>query len=386
MQFSIQTADLATPLSYVSKVVNSNNTSMPMLANLLFKVEGDTLTITGRDQENVVTAAVKVTDVEGEGCIAVPAKRVLDFPDVMAGMTLSFNIDTDSKQITVGHEGGLFSMMGADAADFPAVSPEGDGETQPLKLSAKTLREAIDNTLYAVSTDTIRPAMTGTFWDICPTLLDGQRFPGIVFVASDTHKLVRFSVSHADPGFTRSFIMAAKPSGILRALIAKLEDNVEITADIHEKGAIFTVGANTLTCRFINGRFPSYDRVIPLQNPFKLEVKRAEFLSAIKRMSLSASLGTNLVSLSLRAGEMLLSAKDPDLNRSAAERIGCTYSGNDMTIGFNSDYLIEVLSALPADDVVLSLADPARPGVFTPKTQLEGQKLLVLLMPMQIIE
>lgn len=153
-----------------------------------------------------------------------------------------------------------------------------------------------------------------------------------------------------------------------------------------DKSAKFTIGTYTLSCRFINGRYPNYNRVIPTNNPFELTVDRVSLLNAMKRVSLFASSASSLVRMNIRPNELLLAAQDLDYTLSAEERVECEYEGNAMTIGFNATYMIEVLGNIPADTVVVRLSDPARPGIFVPLTDLEGENLLMLLMPMQVMD
>lgn len=382
MKFNVSSKALATQLAAVSKVINSKN-ALSILDNFLLTLRGNTLSITGSDQENVMTATLEVFEPEGEGSVAVPSKRILDMLKEVPGQPLTFYINDDNKEIDIRFLNGHFNFMGIDGNEFP-VQDEVRQEARRVTLPAEVVRRGLETTLFAVGTETIRPIMTGVYWDICPLDENGQPMPGITFVGTDTHKLVRYINTSVNPGLTFSFILPPKPAAILRSLIAKEEGEIDIEMD--DKSAKFSMGPYTLSCRFINGRYPNYNRVIPANNPFELTVDRVSLLNAMKRVSLFASSASSLVRMNIRPNEVLLAAQDLDYTLSAEERVECEYEGNAMTIGFNATYMIEVLGNIPADTVVIRLSDPARPGIFVPLTDLEGENLLMLLMPMQVMD
>lgn len=382
MKFNIPSKTLAQQLVAVAKVINSKN-ALSILDNFLLTLNGDTLTITGSDQENVMTATLQVYEAEGEGSIAVPSKRLLDMLKEVPGQPLTFYVNDENKEIDIRFMNGHFNFMGIDGNEFP-VQDEVRQQAHKVTLPAEVVRKGLETTLFAVGTETIRPIMTGVYWDICPVNESGEPLPGITFVATDTHKLVRYINTSVNPGLTFSFILPPKPATILRSLIGKEEGDVSIEMD--DKSAKFTMGGYTLSCRFINGRYPNYNRVIPANNPFELTVDRVSLLTAMKRVSLFASTASSLVRMNIRNNEVMLAAQDLDYTLSAEERVECEYEGNAMTIGFNATYMIEVLTNLQADTVVIRLSDPARPGIFVPITDLEGEEVLMLLMPMQVMD
>lgn len=383
MKFNIPSKTLAAQLSAVAKVINSKN-ALSIFDNFLFTLKDNTLTVTGSDQENVMTATLEVFEAEGEGSVAVASKRILDMLKEVPAQPLTVYINDDTFEIDIRFLNGHFNFMGVNGAEFP-IQEESRQDAKSVTLPAQTVLTALDTTLFAVGTETIRPTMTGVFWDICPTDANGENpQPGITFVATDTHKLVRYTNTSVNPGLTFSFILPPKPASILRGLIGKEEGDIAIEMD--ERSAKFTMANYTLACRFINGRYPNYNRVIPAENPFELTVDRISLLNAMKRVALFASTASSLVRLTIHPNEVLLAAQDLDYTLSAEERVECEYQGNAMTIGFNANYMIEILSNLAVDTVVIKLSDPARPGVFVPLTNLEGEDILMLLMPMQVID
>lgn len=369
-------------LSAVNKIINGKN-ALSILDNFLLSLKDGLLTITGSDQENTMTANVETLESEGEGSVAVNAKRLLEMLKEVSGQPLTFTVADDSFRIDIDFLNGHFAFMGIDGTEYPSLSVFDEPDSR-FNLPAAVVQKGIENTIFAAGTEIIRPVMTGVYWDICSPDEEGNPIPGITFVATDTHKLVRYINTEANPGVTTSFIMPPKPANILRSLIGR-EDG-DILVELYEKNATFRFGSYMLSCRFINGRYPNYNRVIPRENPFELIVDRVSMLNAVRRMSLFASQASSLVKMRLYENEMELTSQDMDYSTAAEEKVTCSYSGNQMVIGFNAAYLIEVLSNLPCDTVKISLSDPARPGLFTPEQTSENVNLLILLMPMQVNE
>lgn len=373
MKFNIDGKLLQQQLSAVNKVINSKN-ALSILDNFLFELSGDELTITGSDQENTVKARVEVMDSDGFGQIAIPAKTILEITKEINNQPVNFSLNEQTGEIELQFLNGEFKFIGINASEFP----QGDkieGETKGFSLPSSVLLKGIEKTVYAVSPDPIRPIMTGIFFDIHEDFM--------VFVASDTHKLVRYITHEVTPGFEKGFIMPSKPANILKGIMGK-EEIVNIT--IGEKGASFSFGAFSLTCRFIKGNYPNYNRVIPTDNPYTVTIDRLSMLNAMRRVSIFASKASNLVKMEMQPGYMRLAAQDLDYGTSAEEKVMCEYQGNDMTIGFNSAFTLEILNNMGGEISVIKLSDPARPGIFQPLEQEEKTELTIIQMPMQVIE
>lgn len=374
MRFNIDGKLFQQQLQAVNKVINSKN-ALSILDNFLFDLENGYLTITGSDQENIVTVRVQVMDAEGDGSVAVPAKTLLEITKEVSNQPLTFNLNEQTGEIDVEFLTGAFHFMGINADEFPrGEQMEADAVT--LQIPAEVIRKGIEKTIYAVSLEPIRPMMTGIYWDIH----EGD----ITFVASDTHKLVRYINSEVDPGLSTSFIMPAKPAGIIRGLLDKVSDPVTMT--LGAKGARLEFGDFTITCRFIKGNYPNYNRVIPQNNPFVVKVNREAYLNAMRRVAIFASKASNLVKFELSGSSMKLSAQDLDYGTSAQESVLCEYDGNDLTIGFNAQFTVEILANMNGDDVIMRLCDPVRPGIFEPFEQEPNENLVTIQMPLQVIE
>lgn len=374
MRFNIDGKVFQQQLQAVNKVISSKN-ALSILDNFLFEVENGWLTITGSDQENIVTARVEVMDCEGEGAVALPAKTLLEITKEISNQPLSFNYNNTTGEVEVVFLNGHFSFMGINADEYPRGEKAEEDKVE-IEVPASVILKGIEKTIYAVSLETIRPMMTGIYWDIH----EGD----ITFVASDTHKLVRYINTDVNPGISRGFIMPAKPASILKGILGKEDQAVKVT--IGTKGAKFEFGDYTLTCRFIKGNYPNYNRVIPESNPFVVTIDRAAFLNAMRRVAIFASKASNLVKLEITQGSIRLAAQDLDYGTSAEERVMCDYQVNDMTIGFNSVFTVEILNNLGGETVLVKLSDPARPGIFEPLEQAANENIVTIQMPMQVIE
>lgn len=374
MKFNVPGKVLQQQIAAVSKVINAKN-ALSILDNFLLEVKGDLLFITGSDQETVMTAKIEISNLENDGKIAVNAKRLMDVVKEVSNFPLTVEVDDVQGNIDLQFPGGHFEFMGVDAAEYPQ-SFDTDELTVEMSVPAQVILKGLDYTLFAISTETIRPMMTGVYWDFHEN--------DITFVGSDTHKLVRYINSEYHPNRETSFILPGKPAGILRSLIGKDIENINIQKD--EKSAIFSFGAFRLGCRFVKGMYPNYNRVIPVDNPNELTIDRPLLLAAMRRVSLFASKASSLVKMTMDSNSMRLDSQDLDYSTKANETVACSYDGNPISIGFNAVYMMEVLNNLPGDNIVVKLSDPGRPGLFMPFEQKENEEVLMLQMPMQVIE
>ena len=231
----------------------------------------------------------------------------------------------------------------------------------------------IENTIFAVATDQIRPQLMGILWDVKPD--------GIIFVATDTRKLVKYENKSAAPGIERRLILPLKPAVLLKQLLAKEEDVKVVLTD---KSATFTTEKLTLSCRLIKGNFPPYERVIPADNPYVATFDRESILTAVRRVSVCADPAHGLMKLRFTHGLLEIKVDDTSHSTFAVEKVPCDYTGRDIVIGFSAGYLIEIFNTLPTENILMKLADPSRPGVFVPEENAENTDLVIILMPMTV--
>ena len=372
MKFNIQSKLLLSHLTAVSKVISSKN-AYAILDNFLFEMEGERLVVTGSDMETRMTTTIDVPGAEGSGRFAVDVKRMLNLLKELPDVGLTIDVNEESMEVTITYLNGQFNITAFNGDDYP-LKAQGQGDVQVLKLAEKDVYKGIQQTVFAVGTDEMHPQFMGIFWDI--------KADSITFVASDSHKLVRYQKNDVVPNMERSFILPAKPASILASVLDK-NGKDEITVTIDDNSATFEMGAYVMSCRFINGRYPNYNSVIPADNQFTVIADRMTLLTALRRVSIFANVG-GLVKLELGENSMLLTAQDLDHATSAEERIQCEYAGESMVIGFKNIDIIEVLNNITSETVFIKVQDPSRAGIFLPTEQAEGEDLLILQMPMMI--
>lgn len=373
MKFKVASKALYSTLSGVSKVINSKNT-LSILDNFHCRVDGEELIITASDTENTLTAKVSIKESNGDGEFCVNARRISDIAKELPDVDVVVDLNESNYSMKISFPGGSFDMVTLEGAQYPQTIESTDPDsTFEMECPASQILSGIENTLFAVGTDELRPQMMGILWDI--------KEDGITFVATDTRKLVRYVDKTSAPNLTASCILPVKPAVILKALLSK-EEVVKVS--ISPRSAIFKTENITLATRFIKGNYPDYNRVIPTANPYTVTVDRAAFLTAIRRVSVCADPGHGLVKFRFTPTCIEIKVDDPNVNTFAHEQVSCDFSGEQMIIGFCAAYLIEIFSTLSTDNVILKLADPSRPGVFQPEDNEENTDLVIILMPMTV--
>lgn len=372
MKFTVSSTALFSHLQAISKVINSKNT-LPILDCFLLELNGSVLSITASDVETRMGTSLEVNEPEGTGRFAVNAKNLLDPLKELPEQPLVFDINDDNLEIFIYYHNGKYNFVGQNGDDYP--QPKELRETAvSLSIEPQVLFTGINRTIFASADDELRPVMNGVYFDISPD--------DLTFVASDGHKLVRNKTIAAKGAERASFILPKKPANLLRSILPKESETVEIKFD--ENNAHIKMSGYTLTCRFIEGRYPNYNSVIPQNNPNKVTLDRLTFLNAIKRVSVFSNQASNLIKLQLSGSSIVVSAQDIDFSTAAEETIACDYAGTPMSIGFKSSFLIEILNNIPSTEVSLEMSDPSRAGLVLPLENEENEDLLMLLMPMML--
>ncbi len=374
MKFVVSSTELLAHLQNVSRVISSKNT-LPILDNFLFKLDSDELEITASDLESTLITRIALENTSDSGSIAIPARILTDTLKEFPEQPLTFEIDMTKMSVVINSENGKFTIVGQNAGDFPQV-PEIKPESRAsLELNPEVLNAGILKTLFATADDELRPVMNGIFIELSTD--------DLTFVASDAHKLVRYKRNDASAESASSFILPKKPASLLKNVLPVEKKPVAIEFD--EKNARFSMSEYILICRLVEGNYPSYNSVIPTENPNKVNIDRIEFYNTLKRVSVYSNQASNLVKLALKGNQITVSAQDIDFSISAYERINCQYEGEDMEIGFKSTFLLEILSNLASQEVSIELSDPTRAGILLPATKDdEAEDVLMLLMPMMI--
>lgn len=373
MKFKIASKALYSTLSGVSKVINSKNT-LSILDNFHWKVESDKLTITASDSENTLTAVLPITASEGEGDFCVNARRISDIAKELPDVDVEFSINPSNGAMKIKFPGGVFDMMTLEGSQYPRTVEDAE-ETMSFTCQGSQIINGIENTLFAVGSDELRPQMMGILWDIKPD--------GITFVSTDTRKLVRYIDNTSAPEIAASFILPLKPAVILKSLLDKDET---VSVQISPRSAVFKTENLTLNNRFIKGNFPDYNRVIPTQNPYVVTVDRDTIITAVRRVAVCTDPGHGLIKFRFKPDMLEMKVDDPNVGTFAQQEVPCDFTGNEMVIGFSAMFLMEIFSTIDTQNVIIKLADPSRPGLFEPEDNPEKTSLVIILMPMAVTD
>ena len=370
MKFNVSSSKLFSQLQAVSRVINNKN-ALPILDDVLFELAGNELKLTASDGETTVRTAIEVDGAEGGGKVASAAKLLLETLREFSEQPLAFTIDEQNFAVSMVSQNGTYSFVGVNGNEYPEM-PQNEVDAQVLTLPATTLQSAIEKTIFCTADDPLRPVMNGIYFDILEDSL--------ILVATDAHRLVRYSNTSVKPGIVSNFILPKKPAALLKNLLAKEEAEVKVT--FGQKNARFEFDKTIVLCRRIEGRFPNYNAVIPQSNQNVVTVDRQTIVNACKRVAVFANNGTAQLRLALSENQIKISAQDIDFSTSAEEMIQCDYQGTSMAIGFKAPFLIDLLSTVGTADVQLKLADPARAGLILPVGEEGEENVLMLLMPM----
>ncbi len=369
MKFIVSSSSLLKQLQQISGVINAN-TVLPILEDFLFEIDKNKLTVVATDLETVMRIQLDIEAKEA-GKVCIPAKILMESLKNISDQPLSFNIDKNFA-IEITSDNGKYKVMGENPDNFPK-EPVAD-DTTSFNMTSSALVTAITKTLFAVSNDDLRPAMTGVFFEL------NEDF--IQFVATDAHRLVRYKRTDVSCPKNDSFIAPKKPLTLLRSALPMNDD--EITINYNSNHLFVKHGTTQMSCRLIDARFPDYKVVIPADNPYKMTVIKNDFQSALRRVSIFSNKSTNQVALQISGSELQLAAQDVDFSFEGNERMKCQYDGEDLTIAFNARFLIEMLNAADSEEVRIELSTPTKAGILKPTEMDDNEEVLMLVMPLML--
>ncbi len=374
MRFIVSSTLLLRNLQSISGVLTSSQ-SMPILEDFLFHVKEEELQITASDLETTMQVGVPLNQSDGTGQIAIPARILVDTLKTFADIPITFDINLEDSAIEINTDEGKFKLTGHNAEEYPRL-PQAE-LVDTFEVTSSTMLMAINKTIFATGVDELRPVMAGV---LCELNEDN-----ITFVATDAHKLVKYKRTDYTPESVSSFIIPKKPLNQMKNILTE-DDEEKIQVRFNEKNAFFHFNNVNVICRLIEGKYPNYDAVIPKDNSGTLTVDRQALLSAMRRVSIYANQSTHQVRFSITGQEMVLSAEDLDFSNEAKERLACTYDGENLEIGFNSRFIIEMLNNLNTEEVIFKLESPGRAGLILPGENQEHEDILMLVMPVMLNE
>ncbi len=368
MKFIAVSGDLLKGLSKIIGVVPTKST-MPILENILFELDNKNLKISATDIELYSSIQLEVNGSE-DGNITVPAKRLMDTLRALPDTSLVFHADLDSNKVTMITETGEYNITGVTSEEFPKYPDI--NESKSFQISSDVLRRAIHKTSFAVSRDELRPSLMGVLFRI--------REENLTTVSTDGHRLVKYDHGSFTSSIAADVIIPAKALAVL----SKITDGDVVNVSLGGSYVRFTTGSTVLASRVIDETYPNFESVIPKENNNELVISREQLLSAIRRVSLYANNTTHQVRFSVRTNSLTVSAEDADAGSQAKENIACSYNNSDLDIGFNGNYIDDVLAHIDHDNVRFRFGTPTKAGIVEPEVQQGDDSLLMLTMPLRL--
>ncbi|MDA3860553.1 MAG: DNA polymerase III subunit beta [Melioribacteraceae bacterium] len=375
MEFKVNSKELEKVLTKIIPAVPTR-TPMAILENFLFEIKGGTLTIIATDLEISMKSSISIV-ADRDISLIVPAKLTYDILKSLGDTSVNFEI-TDNHKINLKTDNGEYSISYLDSEEYPEIPtfPTNEDEINEIKMNGLELKHAFDTTSFAMSKEEMRPAMMGT-------LLEFEE-DGLRFVATDGHRLSNLLKKTIKPEteITEKYVVPEKAISVLQ----KILDEKDIKVYMSNTHISFKLNDIELITRLIGQKYPEYRSVIPLENEFELKLKTKELLTAIKRMMLfSATSSTRRVKFAITENNLEISAEDVDMGNFGKENIMCEYNGTPLDIGFNSQYVNDVLSHLVSEEeIIFKLHSANKAVVVVPNKSSDKQDLMMLVMPVRL--
>ncbi|MBO7227574.1 MAG: DNA polymerase III subunit beta [Bacteroidales bacterium] len=377
MKFIINSQVFSKNLQALSGVINNNNT-VAILNCFHFRLEENVLTIRATDLETTLVSTIHLdtAKVEGISEVAVPAKILLDILKSFNDIPLTFSVNPDNYLIDIVAGEGKYHLAGQNPETYPVLKKAEN--TTKIVLPASVLVNAISKTSFATSNDEMRQQMSGIYCEM--------NSESLTFVGTDAHKLVRYRRFDVVSDENSSFILPKKPIGMVKNIILMNKEDVDVVVEYNSTNVFFSFDNFYIICRLVDGKYPNYEAAIPKENPNKLIINRSEFLTSLRRVSIFANQSTLQVRLLCTEKELIISSEDIENSNDAKEKIACEYEGDQMEIGFNAKFLIEMVNNIDTENVMMELAHPSRAGILFPVNEEDDMKenILMLVMPVML--
>ena len=370
MKLSVQCHELSSRLQTILTVVSAR-TTLPVLGNILLKADNDALALSATDLDLSIACSIPA-QVAKPGSTTVPARMLAEIVRELTDESVNISVTNHRMEIKAGR--GVYKLSGMSPEEFPRLPALPD--TTPITIPADQLRMVVQKTAYAASTDDTRPALNGILWHS-----NGE---GVYVVATDGHRLARVMLpANYLSGINRELIIPPKALGLVLKVVGESESDVRI--QLGEKTVVFSIDNTVITSRLIEGPYPKYQQVIPKDNDKRLRADKERLTAALRRMAVMASDQTHRVRLSMKDDALKLFVSTPDVGEGSEEMM-VSYEGEPIDIGFNANYLLEVLKYLPTDEVRLTFKAPERAATIEPVGWDDPASYLTLVMPLRLLD
>jgi DNA polymerase III subunit beta len=370
MRFTISREKLQEGLAAVTASIPAK-TTLPVLANILVETTDKGIRLAGTDLDIAVSTEV-TADVESQGAITIPARKLAEIARELPSAPVKISAAGEQK-ITLECGRSRFRLLGLPRDEFPTFPTV--KFTESWRVKSGDLQRLITHTSFAASTEESRPILNGVLWELRPERMR--------MVATNGHRLAKMELPITSEGApSGDLIVPPKALEQIRRLFPADED-LEIARGDNHLG--FRSPVTSIFTRLIEGPYPNYEQVIPKDNEKVALADKNSLMQSLRRMSIIASDQTHRIRLSFNAGMLKLAVQTPDLGE-AQDEVPISYDGDPLEIGFNANYLLEILKFIPTDEVRLTFKAPERAATLEPEGWKESAKFLCLVMPLKLID
>ena len=375
MRFIALSTELLAYLQIVNKVIPTKSI-IPLVENFLMELSPEGLKVTATDLETTLTVNIELENIEGEGKIAVGAKRLLEILKELPQQPLTFEINEDKKEVVIKSETGKYSIpFFSEIEEFPEPPQISPDEATSVVINSEILNKGINHTIFTVGEDELRPFVNGIFMEFKPEHM--------TFVATDSHKLMVYRRKDIKSEKEASFILAKKPAELIRNMIGKYDEDVNIEFD--NRNAVFSMPGFKLVCRLIDAKYIDYESILPKQNDKTVEIDRQKLMNTTRRVSVFSNQVSRLVKYYFHENIAEITAQDIDFSISAYEQLNCRYTDEPITIGFKSTFLVEILQNLESEEITMTMLKPESPVLISPTfNEDKNEEIEAMLMPIVI--
>ena len=366
MKFTVNKNSLQNSLLHTSKIVPTRST-MPILNCALFTVVSNTLGIKTTNLDTYISSEIDIHSGK-DGSVCIPVMKLNEILSALPDCELNFSISTQGK-ITINNNIGNYTIMSNNPEEFPS-EPILDA-VNTIKFNSNELKHIINSTLYAVSKDDLKPVLQGVLLNIQNST--------ITAVATDGHRLVKITMN-IKGDYNKKVIV---PYKFLSALLDNLGNNDEVNFQLSETHIMVQLSNINIISRIIKEPYPDFESVIPYENNKTAQINTKDLIDAVKRVSIFSNKTSKQITLSFTDGEIIISTEDPDNVTSAKESLQCDYTEEDTVIGFNAQFLLDVLKNQKGITCIIKLENSLTAAIFI-SDQINNEDKLTLLMPVRL--
>ncbi len=369
MRISTSSIELLKSLQTLAKAIPSRST-LPILNCVMIEVQDNNISLKTTDLEITIISKINAS-IEESGAAAIPLQTILDITNELPDTRMTITTD-DEYHIKISTDDGAYDLMGKPVKEFPTTPEVNNRKT--TGIDTKGLKEIIKLTSFAISKDDLKPALTGVLFRF-----ETDR---LIAVSTDGHKLVHYVRSDFKSAeFAGDVVVPRKFLNLMNSLLPAQES---IQLWMGDNNLMAIAGDDIVFTRIIDERFPDFESVIPVDNDKELLIKREVLLGAVRRVSIFSNRSTHQIALDIKKDIVKVRTEDPEKSSKGVEKISATFEGDEIIIGYNANYLKEVLMHLDTKNVIFKVKTPISAGLIYPDVQKNGRKITMLLMPIRL--